>query len=529
MSRGEREILGTVHPAGAPAAPPVEEESARPLIPLERPAAEGTSVTPEVPWFPARDDLGETPRVVTGAPGEPTRFLGRSTTVVHHALDPAALLAQARFLRGEASRVLEAGPAGRIPNALEPLLEAWRDPGSPERREAESLIPDLTGYSPPVVREGLDRAFDQWTAQGFRRLLERELGGAEALEGWRPLERGGRVIRTRALTPGFVQIVAAGNIPTTPMLAVLHSLLLRSGCMVKVSSRDPISATLFARSIRRRIPTWSGLVSVVYPGGGGSLLPVPAREGAVIGFGSDATVERLEREIPPGVPHSLHGHKLSLGVLLAESLRAERMEDTARRVARDVALFDQQGCLSPLFHLFETPPERRNAHGAPREAFLEELTRAVAGALVRAARELPPRRLDLPTASAVRQWRARAVARRHAGLPCALAFSEPDLSWSVAALGRLEPVAPILPRVVRLLPLPSPEALRRALASAAGALSTLSWAGDRGRLGPWEAVLFGMGISRVVPAGGMQEPSPLWFHDGRANLRPLVRWVDEED
>lgn len=521
-----REILGTIYPAGfteGPARGPNGETAKvsgeERILPAAAPASAGREWMPENLYPEA---LGETPRVRYLTDGS-ARFDGRKYAVLHHAIDRGRLGTLFDSIASESKRRLEPEPLDSILGRLDSVLAAWRDAESPERKEAEELIPDLTGYSPAVVREGFERAFRAWSSLALEELVRREFGSAEALDGWRASRDTGRVARSRIVTPGVVQIVAAGNVPVTPLLSMLHALVLRSGALVKVSSRDPITPSLFARSFRRRVEGWGGLFAVVHGARLRGILPVGTARGAVIGFGGDETMRKLASEIPPAVPRVLYGHKLSLGFLFREAISSDRaLAATASALARDVVAFDQQGCLSPLFYFYE------DIDLAPSRDSLERIAGAIARELERRQDTHPVRTMDLATSSAISQWRGRMEAKAQAGAPLAISFSSGSLSWSVAVMAHHETLGGALPRVVRLLPAPEPGRLIHHLESVRGQLSTLSFAGDRDSLSPWEEELIDLGVSRIVPLGTMQDPALHWFHDGKPNLAPLVRWVDEE-
>ena len=66
-------------------------------------------------------------------------------------MTPGALRARLGALRA-AGEVLRERPASSVIDALAAVLERWRDPDSPERRELERELPPATGFSPQNVR-----------------------------------------------------------------------------------------------------------------------------------------------------------------------------------------------------------------------------------------------------------------------------------------------------------------------------------------------------------------------------------------
>jgi hypothetical protein len=77
----------------------------------------------------------------------------------------------------------------------------------------------------------------------------------------------------------------------------------------------------------------------------GDLEPQPGDH--VFAYGSDATMTSVRATLPPSVTFHAHGGGLGVVVIDASSLSAGEREACARRLADDVILFDQRGCLSP--------------------------------------------------------------------------------------------------------------------------------------------------------------------------------------
>ena len=95
----------------------------------------------------------------------------------------------AREIRAALRRLRDAGhrlrrrPALETLDALASVLESWRDPGSQVRRTLRTEFADAAGFSPAMVEAGMTRALAGWTGDALRSLLDRELGGIDALEG----------------------------------------------------------------------------------------------------------------------------------------------------------------------------------------------------------------------------------------------------------------------------------------------------------------------------------------------------------
>lgn len=124
-----------------------------------------------------------------------------------------------------------------------------------------------------------------------------------------------------------VRVVLAATVPLAPLRAVALPLLQGARAVwVKPSRRQP--------EIARRV------VEALAAQG----LPVNLGDGeaqAVIAYGRDETLEVLARALPATVDFEGHGHGFGAVVLAGWG------GDTAAGLARDVAAYDQHGCLSP--------------------------------------------------------------------------------------------------------------------------------------------------------------------------------------
>jgi hypothetical protein len=116
-------------------------------------------------------------------------------------------------------------------DALAAVLDRWRDPDSPERRDLERDLPAATGFSAPNVREGLARGLAPWSGDALRALAERELSCG-----------GGRFARGYDVTA----VLLAGAIPMPALLSMIAPLAVRSAALVKTAAHDPITAPLVA-------------------------------------------------------------------------------------------------------------------------------------------------------------------------------------------------------------------------------------------------------------------------------------------
>jgi hypothetical protein len=333
------------------------------------------------------------------------------------------------------------------------------------------------------------------------RLLRQELGHVDALDRW--ITRDGIEVRARA--PRMIYHVCAGNLAVSAITSLVHGLLLGSKNVIKLpGARDDSTARreILAFIARLPAPLWR-LVQIE-----NALDPATfSRADVIIAFGSDATMESLRARTHARQRFIAHGHALSL--LWIENPKTLTPRE-AHACAIDVLTYDQLGCLSPQA-IYVPPRTEVGILGDRIAAALEREWRRIT--------EKPGR----PLAIAARIVEARDVAfglghrvwlppGRHLGWTL---IHDPDPAFRPSPL-----------HGVIYFKTAGEAQLRRALAPAAGRLSTIGCAGKTSSR--WEKLFLSLGASRFCPAGRMQFPPLTWHHDGRSALGEQVTWIDSE-
>jgi len=348
-------------------------------------------------------------------------------------------------------------------------VEAFLDPGSPERRALDPGLARSSRLSP----EGLAAALEA-VLGGVRR------GPASALlteaEG---LPRGG----------GSVLVVLASNLPGLAVQPLWPALALRRPVLLKSPSAEPVFAPAFVDALTRREPRLKeALAAATWRGGDeGFEAAILERVTTIIAYGDEPALADLERRAPGKVVG--YGPKTSLAVV-----------DNPEGLARDVALFDQRGCLSVA--------------AVYTAGDAEDLAAQLAEDLANLARRWPPGPTDPAALAAVQQVRLEAEMR---GLWIA---DLPILSGTVV----VDPDPAFRPspglRTVRVHPLADLDRLPGILSPWKGKLQGAALAGeDAWRLAP---ALAGLGISRCAVPGELQSPDVTWHNGGIHPLHALI-------
>lgn len=415
-------------------------------------------------------------------------FLPSSVTPHFRAVERPVRYSSARWTPEALGRTVAALQEGaealrEIPS--EDLLAAWGDTVSTflrstslERRALDPALARLCGLSREGLTAGLDAVLGGVRRESATDLLAQAHGIAP--------EEAGPVL-----------VVLASNLPALAVQPLLPALILRRPVLLKSPSAEPLFAPAFLAALARREPRLAGAVAAAaWPGGDEELEePVLAGVGTVLAYGESKALEDLERRAPGKVIG--YGPKTSLAVIGA----GVEPRDAAEALARDVALFDQRGCLSVTAVYTAGDPE----------ALWERLGLALSDY----ARRWPPGPAPRSLSAAVQHLRLEAEMR---GL------------WQTALPIRqgtviVDPNPELRPspglRTVRVHPLEDLSRLPSLLEPWRGRLQGAALAGEDA----WalEPRLADLGISRCVPPGELQSPDATWHNGGINPLEVLGR------
>lgn len=405
-------------------------------------------------------------------------------------MKPKALRERREALRA-AGEVLRQRPEGATLDSLCKVLDAWRHPDSPWRNQLADALPTATGFSRQTVQVGLHVGLEDWTGASLRALVERELPDRAA---------------------GFetTALILAGSIPMPSLIQLIAPLVLGSPVLAKCASRDPVTPGLAARSIGEVDSELGDCITAVeFPGNDEECVAELLDCDCIVATGSDATVEAVRTRAAPGRRIVEHGHRLSLAALGPAACRGGALRDATKRLALDIALWDQLGCLSPI------------AVYAVGEGAADAVTDALAEALDRLAQEMPRGHVEPAAAALFAHERAEAEFRAASG-SVRLRAGASD-AWAVVREPALNTRPAPLHRFVRIFPVDDAAALPRAMAPYARHLAGVAVEGFGTGTQPLSDALAELGASRICAPGSLQAPPMDWDRDGRGVLRSLAR------
>lgn len=381
--------------------------------------------------------------------------------------------------------------ARRAAEVLSRAIELWQDRHNPRRRDAIARIASQAGYSVPLLESSIDALLKPFTPAALTSLSARIL-------------RDGRPDRPRVI--GFIM---AGNVAGAGLHEIAIALIAGAGVLIKTASAEPVFFDQFACSLAELDRELSSRIAVFnWSRARDDLTTAMATNcNRIVAYGDDATIESLHN--CGGVIG--FGSRVSGAIVAPDALNPGRIDAVAESLARDVALFEQLGCLSP-HHIFVIS----RSHDAARD-----FAARMAKALERLAASMPPAKIPLRHAAEIVGVRERARWRRIAGEPIDL-FEGAQIGWTVVLeADRAFKVSPGF-RTVYVSGVRDESELRACLGAASARIEAIAVAaGDTAN--HWiPEILDTLGVSYVSAPGEMQSPPLLWRHGGGAFLDLMV-------
>jgi Acyl-CoA reductase (LuxC) len=477
------------------------------------PPNEGTMSEPRcVSWVPSWLDVDTLQRADIPAHDDVPHFFG---------LRPKAggwqSLGDGLRAAHEALHVL---PIAQIIDVFDRTCIRWADREFTDRVRARQDIVAATGFSPEAVDRSLDVELGNYRAETLNRVLRRELGDPEVLEGFRTdAELDGR---TRAIGPRVTIAVCSGNVPGLPALSIVRALLVKSAVLVKVASGEPSFAAHFLRSLAEVNPVLADAVFVTYwPNDDhDALRDAVAQADAVIAYGGDDACAAVRAHVGRHQRYVEHGHKVSVGVITQAYLGEIGLREVARRVAEDVSTFNQHACIAPAAYLVECgePSPHASAHA---------VAEALAHAMAAYAADCPLGSLP-PADAAALQMRRASAAWTAANSSAGGFWRALGLDWTVAMAPDLLSVHGSGNRMVGVVPVTGIDDIVRELQPIASHLQNVGLGAVGAEFWALASKLGRLGACRISEPGRMASPSVIWRHDGMPCLSLLLRWCDIE-
>jgi len=406
-------------------------------------------------------------------------------------------------------------------NILSNVAGQWLENDYPFRILALEQGPASTGFSRATLANGLDSLFRQMTADNFQLLLEQDFGHARRLDELcsNPPEKASKRASI-ATAPEFLVHITAGNLPNPALQGIAFGLLLRSAQFVKCASRASLIPRLFAHSLYDADPKLGACLEVAEWRGGNADLErsLFAEADCVTATCSDETLSVLRKLIPATTRFVGYGHRVSFAFVSSSVLTRLNAQNVATLAARDVAAWNQLGCLSPHVLYIETGGHFAGEQFAALLA--EELERREAGE--------PRGDLPVEVAAAIASRRSFYEVRAAHSPDTRHWCSKNSTAWTVVFEADPQFHTSCLNRFIYVKSVSNLKEALQGADSVREQVSTVGLATTEDRAQELATELARWGATRVCPLGQMQNPPLTWRHDGRPALADLITWTDWE-
>lgn len=410
-------------------------------------------------------------------------------------------------VRRQAAEHLRPMPVAQIVEIIDAVIARLLDRQDPYRQRMEQALPAITGYDSEMVRLGLTQYLKTFRKPELLRFLAEDFSNPTILDDFQPLSKGGY---GKAFGPPMLAHIWAGNVPALPLWSLVCGLLVKAGNIGKISSAEPLFATLFAEALADVAPELSDCLAVVWWQGGdeASERAMVQATDLTLAYGGTESLTAIQSRMPPGKRLLGFGHKTSFAMIAAAALDSAKAADTAQRAANDIARYDQQGCFAPHVVFVE-----KNGSVSPRR-----FAHYLAGALASFGQRYPRRGLTLAEANSLVAWRQQEEFTNGAEV-----MSDANGGWGVSFYETGGTFGPsCLNRFVRVVAVDDLATVPGHVAPYRTMLQTVGIAASPDDLFHLAKLLGEVGVTRIAALGDMTTPEAGWHHDGRFNLSDLV-------
>jgi Acyl-CoA reductase (LuxC) len=399
-------------------------------------------------------------------------------------------------------------PVRKIIAAISHAAERWSDADFPPRVRAIDRIAARTGYSVPVVEYALDRLFFSITRNALEAAIAGELGSIDALDGF--ASRDGRP-EAFASPAGTVCIISSR---TTIGVAIVPAIFaLCAKCEVLVKDREDSLVASFFEALSEELDAFHAAARAAVWTSGDERAADMRGFDVVVAFGSDDTLATIHTALSDATSFIGFGSRASAGYVTRESLGSENLaREIARGAARDLVLYETEGCLS-LHVLFA---ERGAA------VSLREFGSIMASEIGEANIEFPIGERSAADVAAIAQRRNLAAFRSAGGRGCVYAGASGE--YAVIVDHPADEPPHFLPRTIGIVGVDEPQQALAYLREHRLPLEGFALSSDRADV---VTAAIESGAVRLTRFGELQNPPLAGHHGGRPRIAEFVRWIDK--
>jgi phenylacetate-CoA ligase len=394
------------------------------------------------------------------------------------------------------------------------LRQRWADPSFAPRREMEAILPERTGFSREMISLGMAELVAMLDPRELRKKLSTELRQIPRGLSFHFDERSNALLRWHPL--GTVLHVCSGNVFLVGPSSLIEGLITGNVSILKNPSGETTFLPTFARTLLEidedQILSRSFAIIDYASSQKDIIQALSARVDGVAVWGGADAVAAYRENLPASTRLIVFGPKLSVGLVTRQGLLRETSEAVGRRLAAEIAIWDQNACTAPQVCFVEGKGE---AH---------QLATTLARALEEEQKRLPLGDLSVDAAVEIRKLRsvAEVAEGRGEGL---LLDSGATLKWTVVVDDTLNLETSPLHRTIRIVPFENLDTLLNIMRTHRGYLQTVGLIASMTERLSLSRRLGELGALRVVDIGLMGGGSIDDPHDGMYALPQFLNLV----
>ena len=432
-------------------------------------------------------------------------------------LTQAQMLTVTQNVKNACNAQIKTMDVSEIVRVIDQAILRLLDVNNEDRKRIDTLLPIATGMDATMLRLNFSQYLQTFRALQLHRFIAEDFSNPKMLDEFQPRITGGW---TKAVGAELITHIWAGNVPGLPLWSLISGLLVKSGTIGKVSSAEPICASIFAKVLVDIEPRLADCLSIIWwPNEDtNTAIHLFQQSDIVLAYGGNMALAAVQAQVPVTTRFLPHGHKLSFGMVSAAALSVVRAKRLAAQAALDIVRYEQQGCYSPQMFYVE-----RGAQVSP-----QEFAQTLCGEMATLAHKYPRTSLSIEEASHIASWRElhefamlQSPAVKVLGDKkdaFVVVYSDVPVSLNPSPLNRCVTVVAV-DSLLDVMPL---------LKDQRSYLQTVGLATDPETLLALGDALAQAGVTRICAIGEMTSPAAGWHHDGRFSLADLVNMVDIE-
>ena len=222
-------------------------------------------------------------------------------------------------IKTSSAEFLKKQTTNAIIEVIDAAIERLLNRDDPVRQKAEQLLPLITGFDAEMIRLSLTDYLKTFRKPQLQRFINEDFANPKILDDFQPIMKGGFA---KAFGPDCLLHIWAGNVPGLPLWSLISGLLVKAGNIGKVSSSEPLFASLFVKLLIEIEPKLSDCLAILWWEGGTTDLENILLKNAdvVLAYGDNNTIKQIQDRTPITTRYLAYGHKISFGVISATVL-----------------------------------------------------------------------------------------------------------------------------------------------------------------------------------------------------------------